>query len=509
MVRTILHCTRAATEPTMPRLTAKVFTDLAIWMTAFGLLIGLVFPLFCLALGLPVDRVLSPLFFASTVTAGLLVGGVNFGLARLVVGRRLRRLATTMETVEEQLAGAMVDHDWSGCDPERCALPVDSADEVGAAASAFNRLIRTLARSHQVEAATGDFTEVVASHLELDELDAASLDALLRNTGASAGALLAIRDEELVPLASHGLRAVERIGSNDHVRRALRTGAVARIEVDPDLGVIDSLLVDQVAREVVVAPVAFKGVPLGAVVLASIAPFAADVAVLVDQFRTDLGLALNNALTHDRLQRLAALDPLTDAYNRRFGLGRLREEFARAVRSGSPLGVLMLDLDRFKARQRHVRAPGRRPGPPRRGRGVPAGHPRGRRPGPLRRRGVPRPPPRREPGRPRRARRADPPRDRGDRRAGGRAAHRRDRQRRRRHRTRRTTSSRTRPLSPWPTPRSTPRSTPAGTSSASPDPPFGRIHLGRSRPRPGSRFRFARLPRPPVPEGEREAGSID
>ena len=332
----------------MPRLTAKVFTDLAIWMTAFGLLIGLVFPPFCLALGLPVGRILSPLFFAATVTAGLLVGAMNFGLARLVVGRRLRRLATTMETVEEQLAGAMVDHDWSGCDPERCALPVDSADEVGAAASAFNRLIRTLARSHEFEAATRDFTEVVASHLELDELAAASLDALLCHTGASAGALLAVRDEELEPLASHGLRAVERIGSNDHVRRALRTGATARIEVDPELGVVDSLLVDQVAREIIVAPVAFKGVPLGAVVLASVAPFAPDVGVLVEQFRTDLGLALNNALTHDRLQRLAALDPLTDAYNRRFGLGRLREEFVRAVRSGSPLGVLMLDLDRFK-----------------------------------------------------------------------------------------------------------------------------------------------------------------
>jgi len=43
------------------------------------------------------------------------------------------------------------------------------------------------------------------------------------------------------------------------------------------------------------------------------------------------------------------VDPLTDAYNRRFGLGRLREEFSRAVRAESPLGALMLDLDHFKA----------------------------------------------------------------------------------------------------------------------------------------------------------------
>lgn len=333
----------------MPRLTGKVFTDLAIWMIAFGLLIGIIFPPFCLALGLPAERILAPIFFASTLGAGLAVGAVNYALARLVVGRRLRRLATSMETVETQLAAATVTHDWAGCDPERCALPVDSADEVGASAAAFNRLIRTLSRSHQVETATRNFTEVISSHLDLDELADASLDALLRHTGAAAGAILVIREDSVVPQASHGLRALERLVDSDHIRRVLRQGRTERITVDPDEALVDSLLVDQVAREILAIPITFKRVPLGVVILASIAPFAADVGILVEQFRADLGLALNNALSHDRLQRLAAMDPLTEAYNRRFGLSRLHEEFTRSVRSGSPLGVLMLDLDHFKA----------------------------------------------------------------------------------------------------------------------------------------------------------------
>ena len=58
---------------------------------------------------------------------------------------------------------------------------------------------------------------------------------------------------------------------------------------------------------------------------------------------------MNNALAHDRLERLAAIDPLTEAYNRRFGLARLHEEYSRAVRAEAPLGILMLDLDHFKA----------------------------------------------------------------------------------------------------------------------------------------------------------------
>jgi diguanylate cyclase (GGDEF)-like protein len=71
--------------------------------------------------------------------------------------------------------------------------------------------------------------------------------------------------------------------------------------------------------------------------------------VRLELFRQSFGLALNNALAHDRLQRLAALDPLTGVYNRRFGLGRLHEEFERAIRSSAPLGLLMLDIDHFKS----------------------------------------------------------------------------------------------------------------------------------------------------------------
>jgi diguanylate cyclase (GGDEF)-like protein len=316
----------------MPRLTSKVFVDLAIWMTGFGLMIGLVFPPFCLLLGLPANRILSPLFFASTLSAGLVVGAVNFGLARLVVGRRLRLLADRMATVEERLGQAVYTQDWSTCDPEACALPVDSSDEVGAAAGSFNRLIRTLARTHAGEHAMREFSGVLSSEFELEGLDDAALDGLLRHTGADAGVILVVREDAVEPLATHGLR----------------TGRVERMTVEAPEAVVDSLLVGQPAREIIVAPIVFKSVALGAIVLATTSAFDPDAMPLIEQFRADLGLAVNNALAHDRLERLAAVDPLTDAYNRRFGLARLQEEYSRAVRAEAPLGIFMLDLDHFK-----------------------------------------------------------------------------------------------------------------------------------------------------------------
>jgi hypothetical protein len=56
----------------MIRLTRKVFTDLAIWMTGLGLIMGLVFPFFVVMMGVPTEYVLTPLFFAATMTAASL-----------------------------------------------------------------------------------------------------------------------------------------------------------------------------------------------------------------------------------------------------------------------------------------------------------------------------------------------------------------------------------------------------------------------------------------------------
>lgn len=50
-----------------------------------------------------------------------------------------------------------------------------------------------------------------------------------------------------------------------------------------------------------------------------------------------------------RLELLAATDPLTGLYNRRVFMERLDAELARFRRYGRPAAVVMLDLDRFKA----------------------------------------------------------------------------------------------------------------------------------------------------------------
>jgi two-component system, cell cycle response regulator len=162
-----------------------------------------------------------------------------------------------------------------------------------------------------------------------------------------AGALLVVRDGEPEVQASHRLEGATLVSSS-LVALALRTARIELTELTHDL-VIDAAAVTFRPAAVAVVPIRFKDVPVGAFVLAYSSPPNPERIRLLGALRDPTGVALNNALAHERFQRLAAVDPLTGAYNRRFGFGRLNEEFARSVRSGAPLGLLAFDLDHFKA----------------------------------------------------------------------------------------------------------------------------------------------------------------
>jgi diguanylate cyclase (GGDEF)-like protein len=76
--------------------------------------------------------------------------------------------------------------------------------------------------------------------------------------------------------------------------------------------------------------------------------FATEEIDLVADFAAVVALALDNARTRCELERLATTDELTGLANRRQFLLQLQRELASAIRYGSPLSLLLLDLDNFK-----------------------------------------------------------------------------------------------------------------------------------------------------------------
>jgi len=331
----------------MVRITRKVFTDLSIFMIGLGLLIGIVFPFFVSWMGIPQEFVFKPWFFAACITAGIIVGALNIRLARTIVGSRMKLLGNRMQFVTQNLQLIKEGKNINSCSPEQCKIMVDSEDEIGESAQAFNSLVETLFSSMETENALNEFTRLLGSQLAVRDLSEKALQQLMEHTHSAAGAIIIENDAAMEVVVSQGIRDVNRLLESDHVKRAIRNEN--RVQLSLPLEVqVEGVLTDFRPREVIIQPVLYKDVVLGLIILATIKNYAPDELTRLNLFSQSLALALHNALLFDRLERLAALDSLTGIYNRRFGMTRLHEEFGRALRMNAPIGVLMMDLDHFK-----------------------------------------------------------------------------------------------------------------------------------------------------------------
>ena len=76
--------------------------------------------------------------------------------------------------------------------------------------------------------------------------------------------------------------------------------------------------------------------------------FDEETTTLAEWLASQAGVALENARLHDVVQRQASTDDLTGLVNRRRFIESLQAEIERARRFGSPLTVILADLDDFK-----------------------------------------------------------------------------------------------------------------------------------------------------------------
>ena len=325
----------------------NTFLQLATRMIGFGLLIGIVFPFFMLLLGVPRTIAFSSLFLASCVIAGVLVGFVNIVLTGVTVKRKLTTLTGKMQEVKGSIITISENGRIGDCDPEHCSIPVETDDEFGQSARAFNELISSFASSLRMLDDIKTFTAIFSSQLDLHALSEYALDRVMKGTNADAGALLLEQEGEVVVLHSFGIREAQTLSHDAHILRAFSKGESFSL-AHPEEVIVESTLTQFRPKEVIVEPVKFKNVPIAVILLAKSEPCQADTVRQPPIFTQSLAVAMHNALEHEQLQKLAALDPLTGILNRRFGMVRLREEYSRSVRRGVPLAVMMFDIDHFK-----------------------------------------------------------------------------------------------------------------------------------------------------------------
>lgn len=205
------------------RITRKIFNDLAIWMIGFGIIVGIIFPFFARAFGVSREIAYSWGFIAGCITAGIIVGTVNIILSRVVIARKLRLLISRMHMVQNNLMKVVSGGDLSDCTPEKCHIPVDSKDEIGGSAHAFNSLVETLSASLSAERTMRDYTKMLTSQLELETLTKSALSIILKATGSDAGAILIEREGKLVPIETSSIKYPEKLSNHSIIMEVLKT----------------------------------------------------------------------------------------------------------------------------------------------------------------------------------------------------------------------------------------------------------------------------------------------
>jgi two-component system, cell cycle response regulator len=330
----------------------SVYRNLFLYMMFFGLFVGLLFPPFA-RIVLNTDKALSLPFFLMCVTAGLLVGLVNFLIFRLIVSRELERVRQGMSKILEAVVAA--EHVGTGCE-EDCILEITSADIIGDITLAFNSMTRAIARRLQLEFTSREIYTNLTISVDLEEVSETILSSLSGVIQANGGVLYGGTEGKMNLLADFGVdraNCLERISEESGpVKHVLESGKI--ITISPEKDGLDWIeqstpLGSFKPRSVLMIPLKAKQRAVGLVALASniVEPSEEQIDVL-EALRSYSAPYLDNAMLHRKVTDLAAIDDLTKVLNRRFGLNRLREEFSRSVRHGLPVSVLMIDVDHFK-----------------------------------------------------------------------------------------------------------------------------------------------------------------
>ena len=143
------------------RLTRRVFWDLAIYMVGLGLVVGAVFPPFAILLGVRPDEAQRPSFVLACLLAGFLVGALNHGLSRVVVGRRLGVLSARLRFVADTIAESSLTGDWTELTAGTSRIVADSDDELGETARAFNSLLDALAAGEHSRSLVHNSSDII------------------------------------------------------------------------------------------------------------------------------------------------------------------------------------------------------------------------------------------------------------------------------------------------------------------------------------------------------------
>ncbi len=238
------------------------------------------------------------------LVAGLLASLLLMGLVAFVAGRSIVGSLQRLVAAANSIAEGRLDQ----------RVPVRGRDEFAALGGAFNRMAAQLEarladlddERQRLRDANARFGEALAATLDPDQLRAVIVETAVEATGAEGGVL--------------------RGPDGSVLRFGDLSAGPGRLQLELTAGRSN----------------------FGTLVLHA-AAFDTEAALTAASLAGQAVIALENARQHEIVERQALVDELTGLANRRQGDEALETELARTARLGGSVGLILADLDDFKA----------------------------------------------------------------------------------------------------------------------------------------------------------------
>lgn len=247
------------------------------------------------------------------------------------------------------------------------AVPHSGDDEVGRLGAAFAEMTDELRQTIRALEASRDqlrhniarLGETLSSTHDLNRMLAVILETAMATVGAEGGAIL-LSSAGRNDLALRVGRGLEGRSTTSSARIRVGDGVTGMVAAtgEPVMGRVGTgtkalhLSPDEPRAESLIAvPLKSSGQVIGVLDLydrVDGADFDDGDLATIRTFAAQATVAIDNVLLHQEAQRLSITDGLTGLWNFRYFQMQFGKEIERATRFGRPLGLLMVDIDRFK-----------------------------------------------------------------------------------------------------------------------------------------------------------------
>lgn len=280
-----------------------------------------------------------------TIYGFIVLGGVlSLLIAFLAYRDNIRPIRALVGAMDEFAAGHV--------DVRTEVLTKDEFEDLG---KGFNRMADAICEQQTRVEKYNSLAKLLITTLNPKELLKNALDKVLELTGSKLGVIYLMNEEgdTLEPFVTQGvdissLQALKTgEGIPGHAAQERRSVVLEHIpekcHIQVNVGFSIAL-----PNEVAAYPLMYKEKVLGVMLLGTFEHYPVEELPLVEYLANQIAITLDNALTHEKVERLSIADGLTGLFNRRFLSERLEEEFSKALRYEAPLSILIMDVDFFK-----------------------------------------------------------------------------------------------------------------------------------------------------------------